>query len=49
MLEVAGENRDEVGDSQRWYTSAGTVDTSTREIKELGDIWRREEFGCVGP
>ena len=49
MLEVAGENRDEVGDSQRWYTSAGTVDTSTREIGVPGDTWRREELGYVRP
>ena len=49
MLEVAGENRDDVGDSQRWYTSAGTVDTSTREIEEPGNTWRREELGQVGP
>ena len=49
MLEVAGGNRDEVRDTQRWYTSSGTVDASTREIGVLGNTWRREELGRVGP
>ena len=50
MLEVTGGgNRDEVGDTQRQYTSTGTVDTSTREIGVLGNTWRREELGRVEP
>ena len=49
MLEVTGGNRDEVGDTQRRYTSAGTVDTGTREIGVLGDTWRRKVLGHVGP
>ena len=48
MLEVTGGNRDEVGDTQRRYTSAGTMDTGTREIGVLGDTWRREDLGPVG-
>ena len=44
MLEVAGGNRDEVGDTQRWYKTYGTVDTSTREIEVPSDTWRREEL-----
>ena len=32
MLEVSGGSRDEVGDTQRWYTSAGPVNAGTREI-----------------
>ena len=43
MLEVAGGNRDEVGDKQRWYTFTRTVDAGTREIGVLGNTWRREE------
>ena len=49
MLEVARGNRDEVGDTQSWYSSAGTVDMGTRETEVLGDTWRREELGHVGP
>ena len=49
MLEVAGGNRDEVRDTQRWYTSAVTGDTGTRETEVPGVTWRREELGCVGP
>ena len=50
MLEVTGGgNRDEVGDTQRWHISAGTVDASTRKIEVPGDTWRREELGSVGP
>ena len=49
MLEVAEGNRDEVGDTQRQYTSAGTMDAGTREIGVLGDTWRREELGRVWP
>ena len=37
MLEVAEGNRDKVGDTQRWYTSAGIVDASTRETEVSGD------------
>ena len=32
MLEVAGGSKDEVGDTQRQYTSIGTVGADTREI-----------------
>ena len=49
MLEVGGENRDEVGDTQKQYTSTGTVDAGTREIGVLGNTWRREELGHVRP
>ena len=35
-----------MGDTQKQYISAGTVDTGTREIE--GDIWRREDLGGVG-
>ena len=49
MLEVTRGSRNEVGDTQRQYTTAGTVDSGTREIGVLGDTWRREELGCVGP
>ena len=49
MLEVAGESRDVAGDTQTWYTSAGTVDAGTREIGVLGDMWRRKELGHVRP
>ena len=49
MLEVAGGNGDELGDIQKWYISAGTMDASTRETEVPGDTWRREEFGHVGP
>ena len=37
MLEGAGGNRDEVEDTQRWYISAGTVDTGTRGIGVPGE------------
>ena len=49
MLEVAGGSRDEVGDTQRQHTSAGTVDAGTREIGVPGDMWRRKELGHVRP
>ena len=49
VLEVAGGNRDKVGDTQRRYTSTGTVDTGTREIEVAGYTWRREELGYVRP
>ena len=49
MLEVAGGNRDEVGDTKRHYTSAGTVETGTRENGVPGDTWRRRELGRVRP
>ena len=44
MLEVSVGvgNREEVKDTQRQYTSSGTVDASTREIGVPGDTWRRE-------
>ena len=32
MLKVAGASREEVGDTLRWYTAAGTVDAGTREM-----------------
>ena len=44
-----GGKRDEVGDTQRWYTSTGTMDSGNREIEVPGDIWRREESGHVRP
>ena len=47
MLEVTVGNRDKVGDTQRWYTSTGTVDTGTRKIEVPGETWRREELGRV--
>ena len=40
MLEITGENKDEVANTQRWCSPAETVDTGwviTREIGELGD------------
>ena len=49
MLEVAGGNRDEVGNTQQQYTTDGTMDAGTREIEVPGDIWRREELGHVRP
>ena len=49
MLEVAGENKDDVEDPQGWYTSSGTMDSGTREIGEPGKTWRREELVCVRP
>ena len=49
MLEVNGGSRDEVGDTQKQYTSAGNVDAGTREIGVPGDTWRKEELGRVGP
>ena len=47
MLEVAGGNRDQVGDTQRQYTSTGTMDAGTREVEVPGNTWRREELGFV--
>ena len=49
MLEVSGGNRDEMGDSQKQYTPAGTVDAGTREIGVPGDTWRREESDLIRP
>ena len=49
MLEVTGGNGDEVGDRQKQYKFAGTVDIGTREIEEPGDTWRREKLVLVGP
>ena len=49
MLEFAGGNREEVGDTQRQYKSIGTVGTGTREIEVPGDTWRREELGPDRP
>ena len=48
MLEVAGGSRDKVGDTQRRYTSGGTVDANTRETGVPGGTWRREESVHVG-
>ena len=48
MPEVDGGNKDKVGDTQRRYTSAGTVDAGTREIEVPGNSWKREELGPVG-
>ena len=48
MLEGAEGKRDEVGDTQRRYISAGSVDGGTRGIGVPGDTWRREELGRVG-
>ena len=36
-------------ETQRQYTSTGTVDASTWEIEVPGNTWRREELGCVRP
>ena len=47
MLEVAGENGDELGDIQKWYISAGTMDASTRAVGVLGDTWGREKSGAM--
>ena len=50
MLEVTGGNKDKVGDTQGWCSSAETMDTSwviTRENGELGDAWRREKSWVV--
>ena len=49
MLEVSGGNRNEEGDTERWYISTGTVDAGTREIEVAGYTWRREELGYVRP
>ena len=49
VLEVAGGSRDEVGNTQRQYTSAGTVDAGTRESGVPGDTCRREELDHVEP
>ena len=49
MLEVAGGNRDQVGDKQRRYTFTRTVDAGTREIEVPDDTQRREEFELVRP
>ena len=49
MLEVAEGNRDKMGDTQRQYTSSGTADASTKEIKVPCETWRREELGLVRP
>ena len=45
MLEVSGRNRDETGDTQRQYTSTGTVDTNTREIEVPGVNLEKEGVG----
>ena len=50
MLEVAGGNKDKVGDTQRRCSPTETVDTGwviTREIGEPGDTWRREKSWAV--
>ena len=49
MLEVTEGNRVEVGDTQRQYTSTGTLDSSTKDIEVPGFIWGREELGRVRP
>ena len=49
MLDVTGGSRDEVGDTHRHDTSAGTVDAGTREIGVPDDTLRREELDHVGP
>ena len=44
MLEVAGENKNEVPNAQGLYPPTDTVDASwviTREIGEPGDTWKR--------
>ena len=33
MLEVAGGNRDKVGDTQKQYTSTGTVDAGPEKLR----------------
>ena len=50
MLEVAGGNKDEVGDAQGRCSPAETVNSSwgiTRETGDLGDAWRREKSWAV--
>ena len=49
MLDLDGGIRDEVEDTGRRYTCAGTVDAVTREIGVPGDTWIREEMDHVGP
>ena len=49
ILEVPGGNRDKVGDTQRQYTFAGTVDAGIREVGVLGNTWKREELRHVRP
>ena len=48
-MEVTGGSRDEVGDTQRRYTSAGIVNAGTREIEVPGDTWKKEELDPVTP
>ena len=46
MLQVTGKDKDTVGNTQRWYSPAGTVIVgwdSIREIGESGDTWRWEK------
>ena len=50
MLEVAGGNKDKLGDTHRQCSPTETVDASwviTREIGEPDDPWRREKSGAV--
>ena len=47
MLEVAGGNRHKVGETQRWCTTARTVDPGTRESGVLGDTSVREKSGAM--
>ena len=49
MLEVAGENRDKVRDTQTWYTYAGTVNTSTRETEVPGDTGEGRSRAVLDP
>ena len=50
MLEVAGGNKDKVGDAQRWCSPTETVDAGwfiTRKTGEPGDAWRRRTSWAV--
>ena len=49
MLEVAEGNRDKMGDTQRQYTSSGTVDTSTRETEVSNDTGEGKSWAMWDP
>ena len=48
MLEVAGRNRDKVGDSQRQYTSARTVDGQHQRNWGVGEYLEMAAGGELG-
>ena len=49
MLDVAGGNRDKVGETQRWYPSDGTVDTSTRENRSQSTPREGRSWAVLDP